>query len=54
MWLLSRVSAHGVMDQSFMVHPLSYFTLSLCSITGVTKTVVCAILSVGVVRIKYH
>ena len=34
-----------------MVDPLSYFSFQPCSMTGVTKAVVCAILS-GMVHIK--
>ena len=43
-----RVFAHGgdgSSDRFFIVNPLSYF--SFCSTTGVTKAVVCIILSVG-------
>ena len=46
-----KVFTHGVMcrqiDPSWWTHPLSYFSFSANALTGVTKAVVCAILSVG-------
>ena len=45
------VSADGLLDQSLMVDPLSYFSFQPLLPTGVTKVVVCAILS-GMVHIK--
>ena len=52
---LVRAVAHGAMgrriDHSRWIY-LAISRSSLCSTTGVTKTVVCAILSVGMMNIK--
>ena len=43
----SVVECYGSLDRSLMVDPLSYSRSSQCSMSGVTKAVVCAILSAG-------
>ena len=37
----------GSSDRYFMVDQLNYFSFLPCSTTGVTKAVICVILSVG-------
>ena len=49
--IITKIKVNGNKDRSFTVDPFSLFRSSQCSTTGVTKAVVCAILS-GIVHIK--